>query len=65
VKKSQAIRKILKKLKEWEGSRLEYQTAKEIMDVIENEIGMRGPGGVIVSLTRGDGWDPETKGRKK
>jgi len=42
MKRSQMARKILKKLQEWEGSRLEMKTAREILDVIE-EAGMMPP----------------------
>lgn len=42
MKRSKMIREILKVLKNWEGSRLEYKTAKEVLDKIE-ELGMLPP----------------------
>jgi hypothetical protein len=37
MKKSQMVRKVLRKLKEWEGSKMETKTAVEVIDLmIEN-----------------------------
>lgn len=69
MKKSQALRKILRKLQEWENSRLEMKTAKELMEVIEKEIGMLPPWssqrdfgcecGCKGRCPKGHGWDSE------
>lgn len=69
MKKSQAMRKILRKLREWEGSQLEIRTVKEIMEVIENEIGMMPP--LLPENQRSlfglpsYKWEEETKRKRK
>jgi hypothetical protein len=39
----QALHKILRVLKNWEGSKLEYRTAKDLLECVEEEIGMLPP----------------------
>lgn len=60
--RKQAIHKILRILKDWEGSRLEYRTAKEVLDVVEKEIGMKPPKDGPYPYSTHD-WTPARKSK--